>query len=301
MVPHLLDSTPGVERVPWVSKQITVARTTSRQGIGLHGGQQVRLELRPAAANAGVVFFDLRDPAAPGIPALVDRVVDGRLATSLGDGRRVIRTVEHLLAAVWALGVDNLEVWLDADEPPVLDGSAIGWVEALHHAGRTEQDAARRTLQVVRPFELRRGLSRIAVSPSPTLALSTTIAFAHPVVGEQSFEVCLDNGAFEHSVARARTFGFEADVQAMHAAGLARGGSLDNAVVFGAEDVLNEGGLYWPDEPVRHKTLDLVGDLSLLGRPLRARVEAERPGHTVNHSFVEALLAAEDVWVMVDA
>lgn len=282
-----------------MSKQVTVARSTRRDGIGLHSGQPVHLELRPAEPHSGVRFYDLREPGAPGIPALVAHAVGAHLATTLGHEGRRVGTVEHLLAAVYGLGIDNLEVWLDADEPPVLDGSAQGWVAALREAGRRELEARREVLRVTRPLEVRLGESVLEVTPSSCLELSTGIDFSHPAVGEQHLEVCLENGAFERELAGARTFGFEAEVAAMHAAGLARGGSLDNAVVFGEGGVLNEEGLRWPDEPVRHKALDLLGDLSLLGRPLQGRVRAVRPGHAVNHAFVQALLAAPEHWELV--
>lgn len=290
--------TPGAQRVP-VSKQVTVARVTRREGIGLHSGEAVHLELRPGPADSGVRFYDLRDPEAPGIPARVSHAVDARLATTLGLDGRTVRTVEHLLAAVYGLGIDDLEVWLDADEPPVLDGSAQGWVEALREAGRRTLDAPRQVLRVTRELEVRQGESALRVSPAPRLELCTDIAFSHPGVGEQHLDVSLENGAFERELAAARTFGFEAEVAAMHAAGLARGGSLDNAVVFGDRGVLNPSGLRWPDEPVRHKALDLLGDLSLLGRPLLGRVCAVRPGHAVNHAFVEALLQSPEHWELV--
>jgi len=266
--------------------QITVTRSVSLDGVGLHSGDAVKVRLDPAPPGTGVRFRHLDEPDRPPLPATIDAAVDARLATTLGqDGWRVV-TVEHLLSAVWGMGIDNLDVWLDGEELPILDGSALGWVAALDRAGRTRQEVPRRGLVVDAELVVTEGASRIRVTPAETLELAVEIDFDHPAIGRQSIDVRLDPDTFQRELAWARTFGFAAQVEAMRAAGLARGGSLDNALVFGELGPINEGGVRGAGEVVRHKALDLLGDLALLGRPLRARVEAVRPGHAINQRIV---------------
>ncbi len=272
--------------------QFTVNRSVSLDGVGLHNGDAVKVRLDPAPPGTGVRFRHLGYPERPPLPATIDVAVDARLATTLGqDGWRV-STVEHLLSAVWGLGIDNLDVWLDGDELPVLDGSALGWVAALDGAGRARQDARRTGWVVDTEIAVHDGASSIRVTPAESLELAVAIDFDHPAIGRQSIDICLSPDTFQRELAWARTFGFAAQVEAMRAAGLARGGSLENALVFGELGPINEGGVRGAGEVVRHKALDLVGDLALLGRPLRARVEAVRPGHAINQRLV-ALVRAQ--------
>jgi UDP-3-O-[3-hydroxymyristoyl] N-acetylglucosamine deacetylase len=289
--------------------QSTIARKVVSRGFGLHSGEGVEMTLRPAPAESGIVFV-LRDTAqvdgdehhAAGIevPASIQRVYSSSRATTLAaevdpsDGRppRLIATVEHLLAAIFALDIHNLRIEVSGSEIPVMDGSAAPFVVALRSAGRVTQDAPRRELEVAEPFEIREGDRSIRVEPANELSISYGIDFDHPKIGRQFFEVLkLDDKIFEQEIAPARTFGFLHEVEALRKAGLAIGGSLDTAVVLDEEEVLNEGGLRWPDEFVRHKVIDLVGDLALLGARPNAHIKVERGGHHLHHRLVEELAA----------
>ncbi len=277
-------------------RQTTLARPVTSRGIGVHSGQPVRLTVRPAEAGTGVVFVraDLDDR--PSLPARAAFVVDTRLATTLGSGPARISTVEHLLAALSGVGIDNAVVEVDAPEVPIMDGSAALWVTLLAAAGRTELDAARPTLVVDRRLTLRDGAREITVEPADRLEVHYEISFEHAAIPAQSLALAIDPRSFAEQLAPARTFGFLREVEALKARGLARGGSLENAVVIGPDRILNPEGLRFPDEFVRHKALDLVGDLALLGLPLRGRVAVARGGHALHTQLVAALLADESAW-----
>jgi UDP-3-O-[3-hydroxymyristoyl] N-acetylglucosamine deacetylase len=277
-------------------RQATVARPITSRGIGVHSGREVRLTILPAAAGSGVTFVRTDLPDAPLIPARGDRVVDTRLATTLGQGAARVSTVEHLLAAFAGVGIDNATVRLDGDEVPIMDGSAAPWVTLLAGAGRMELDGPRPTLVVDRRVSVREGEREIAVEPSPRYEIAYDIAFEHAALPAQSIDLVVDPARFASELAPARTFGFLADVEALKARGLARGGSLANAVVVGPDRILNPEGLRFPDEFVRHKALDLVGDLALLGLPLRGRVTVARGGHQLHVALVAALLADPSAW-----
>jgi len=283
-------------------KQSTIAHTVVSAGLGLHSGEAVELTLRPAPAESGIVFVLLSaDPdAGVEIPASIERVYSSSRATTLAaegdsnEGRPPphIATVEHLLAAIFALDIQNLRIEVSGSEVPVMDGSALPFVVALRSAGRVMQDASLRAFEVDEPFEIREGDRSIRVEPADELSISYGIDFDHPKIGRQFFEVLkLDDKVFEQELAPARTFGFLHEVEALRKAGLAMGGSLGTAVVLDEQGVLNEGGLRWPDEFVRHKIIDLVGDLALLGARPRAHIAVERGGHRLHHQLVEALAA----------
>jgi UDP-3-O-[3-hydroxymyristoyl] N-acetylglucosamine deacetylase len=279
--------------------QSTIARRTSCRGRGLHSGREVGLVLEPAAADSGVVFV-LRDGRRAGrrveIPARVDAVRETTRATTLAqagdaasDAPRVT-TVEHLLAAISAASIDNLRVEIDGDEIPGMDGSAAPFVELLARAGRIRQPAPRALLSVRRSCEVRRGDRWIRAEPASNLRISYAIDFPHPLIGRQTFELsALDQAGFARELAPARTFGFAHEVEALRASGLATGADLDNALVLDDEGVLNATGTRWPDEFVRHKVVDLLGDLVLLGAPLHAHVQVEKGGHGLHHALVRAL------------
>jgi UDP-3-O-[3-hydroxymyristoyl] N-acetylglucosamine deacetylase len=274
-----------------MARQATVARSITTRGVGVHSGQSVRLAIQPAPAGSGVTFVRTDLPDAPRIPARADLVVDTRLATTLGrDGVR-LSTVEHLLAALAGVGIDNATVEVDGPEVPIMDGSAAPWVTLLAAAGRRELDAPRTTLVVDRRVAVREGDREIAVEPSAHLEIAYEIAFEHAAIPAQSLRMVVNPARFASELAPARTFGFLAEVQALKARGLARGGSLDNAVV-----VLNPEGLRFPDEFVRHKALDLVGDLALIGLPVRGRVMVARGGHRLHAALLAALLADRSAW-----
>jgi len=263
----------------------TIGRAVSVAGIGLHGGQSVRVELRPAAPGACRAFTQAgRSP----IPATLDRVCDAHLATRLAGDGWTVRTVEHLLAAAFALDIDDLEVEVIGDELPVLDGSAQGWLEALDRAGLVDGAGRPDQFRVSAPVLVRDGDRWARLEPHDGLDLHAEVCFDHPAVGHHRVHFDGTAAAFRRDIAPARTFGFAPDVAALRAAGLARGGSLDNAVVFGDDGPLNPSGLRFPDEPARHKMLDLCGDLALLGARLRGRLTTTRPGHALTHALLRA-------------
>ncbi|GEJ56110.1 UDP-3-O-acyl-N-acetylglucosamine deacetylase [Anaeromyxobacter diazotrophicus] len=269
--------------------QRTVARKVTCRGVGLHSGRPASLTLAPAAPDAGVTFF--RRDLGVEIPARAEHVVDTQLSTSLGLGPARVATVEHVLAALTGMGVDNCRVELDGPEIPILDGSAAPFVYLLQEAGVRTQRAGKRFLIVKRPVEAREGDKVARVEPAPELSVRFTVDFGHPLITDQTFSFVFSDRVFAREVARARTFCFLRDVERMQAAGLALGGSLDNAIVVDEFSILNPGGLRYPDEFARHKVLDAMGDLSLLGMPLIATFTARRSGHALNQALVKKLLA----------
>ncbi len=258
------------------------------------------VRLLPAPPDTGLSFTDADRPDIPPLPARYDRVLDTRLATTLGDGRFKVATVEHLLAALLAEGIDNAVIEVSGEEVPVLDGSAAPWVEQIRAAGRVDQAAPRRTLVITAPVEVTDGDRTARLLPCDGLEVSATIIFDHPTIGTQQLDLHLQNGTFGHELAWARTFGFLAEVEAMHRMGLALGGGLDNAVVYDGTGVVNPDGLRSPDEAVRHKLLDMVGDLALAGVAVQGRFEAIRPGHALNQALVAALFASPESWELVE-
>jgi len=270
-------------------------------GIGLHSGRKVQMSLRPAPANSGIVFH--RTDLNIDIPARFDAVVDTRLCTVLGTPDARIGTVEHVCAALSACGIDNAIVAVDGPEVPVLDGSAAPFVFLIDCAGITEQDAPRREIEILRTVSVTDGESFVELRPATLdgMELAVSIDFGAAAIGRQSLSVRMGESLFRHGLAKARTFALAADIAGLQAAGLAQGGSLDNAVVVDGARVLNPGGLRMPDEFVRHKALDLVGDLALAGARLRARVVAHRPGHSLNNLALRALFADPEAWGWVDA
>jgi UDP-3-O-[3-hydroxymyristoyl] N-acetylglucosamine deacetylase len=278
--------------------QHTLARSVCVEGVGIHSGLRVRLELHPGAPGSGWRFLrrDVADRD-PWVRASAEAVVETRLSTVLAnaDGVRVA-TVEHLAAALAALGVDNVLVALDGPELPILDGSASEWVALIDAAGLAVQAAPRRRFVLRRPLRIRLGESSAILIPAEHPRYSVSIEFPERLIGHQHLDFELDAEVFRRDIAPARTFGFLRDIERLLAEGLARGGSLDNAVVVDGERVLNPGGLRFPDEFVRHKLLDLIGDLALIGAPIMAHVIAHRPGHALNNRILRALVA-EDLLV----
>jgi UDP-3-O-[3-hydroxymyristoyl] N-acetylglucosamine deacetylase len=268
--------------------QQTIRTPVSMAGIGLHSGTQVRMTLRPAAANTGIIFR-----AADGtmIPAAPDHVVDTRSATTLGAFGAKVRTVEHLMAAASALGIDNLLVEVDAEELPAADGSAKPFVDLIYTAGRASLAAPRRPIVVTEVIRVGDENRWLQVLPSDGLRISYTLDNRHPVIGLQVTSLAVTEASFVEEIAAARTYGFLRDVPMMRQNGLARGGSLDNAIVVGKRIVLNDS-LRFADEFVRHKVLDLVGDLAVLGRPVRGHVIGRNAGHALNHQLVVAIQEA---------
>jgi UDP-3-O-[3-hydroxymyristoyl] N-acetylglucosamine deacetylase len=280
--------------------QHTIAEKIACTGIGLHSGEPVQLTLRPARAGSGVVFVRTDLPTPVDIPARPDSVTATRYATTLGRGRATVGTVEHLLAAVYSLGIDNLRVEVHGPEIPVMDGSSASFVFLLRAAGLFEQPVPRARLRVQRPIEIRDGERRIRIEPGAGLRISYAIDYVHPAIARQQLtDLVLDADTFERELCRARTFGFLHEVQTLWQNGLARGGNLDNTVVLDEERVLNRDGLRWSDEFVRHKVLDLVGDLALLGLPVEGHVIVERGGHALHQRLLGELLANRQAWRVV--
>jgi UDP-3-O-[3-hydroxymyristoyl] N-acetylglucosamine deacetylase len=245
------------------------------------------------------VRSDLSHPVE--IPARPEFVTSTRFATTLGRGDVGVSTVEHLLAAVYSLGIDNVRVEVDGPEVPVMDGSSASFVFLLRAAGIFEQRAEQARLRIRRPIEVRDGERRIRIEPGRGLRIHYEVDYAHPAIGRQTLRgFHLDEESFEREICRARTFGFLHEVEALWRHGLARGGSLDNTVVLDEKRVLNRDGLRWPDEFVRHKALDLIGDLALLGLPLDGHVRVERGGHALHQALLAEILATPTAWITTE-
>lgn len=280
--------------------QQTIAQFQTISGIGLHSGRTIRMVLRPAEAGTGIVFHRREGDRTVDIEALSCNVVDTRLATVLGKGGLSVSTVEHLLAALRVLGIDNLHVDIDGPEVPVLDGSAAPFVEQLLAAGVRPLNRSRKYLSIRKEITINDGDKRITLVPSRFFRVSCGIAFAHPCIAAQHHTFTVTPEAFRKEIAPARTFGFLHEVEYLKANGLARGGSLENAVVIGDDRIINPEGLRFHDEFVRHKILDAIGDFSLVGYPILGHIKAEKPGHDINHRAVEAILAAPDSWKLIE-
>ncbi|MGV0759086.1 UDP-3-O-acyl-N-acetylglucosamine deacetylase [Tistrella mobilis] len=284
-----------------VVRQRTLAVPMRCSGVGLHSGAPVDMVLRPAAADTGIIFRRT-DMGGVVVPARHDTIVNTRLCSMLGvpaTGDRpaaTVSTVEHLMAALAAMGIDNLIIDIDGPEVPVMDGSSRPFIQVIERAGMIEQPAARRFIEVLKPVELVQGSSVVRLLPADRWTLDVTIDFANPVIGRERIVIDLTARGFSSELAAARTFGFAHEVEQMRAAGLGRGGSLDNAVVVEGDRVLNPEGLRYADEFVRHKALDAVGDLYLAGAPLLARFEGMAPGHGVNNALLHALFADPTAW-----
>ena len=301
-----------------VGHQNTLASPVSLSGIGLHTGAPVALRLCPAPANTGIVFRRT-DLEGFEIEALARNVARVSYATSLMKKGVLISTTEHLLSALAASGVDNVYVEIDNLEVPIMDGSALPFFRLIQQAGLRRQRAWRTYAKVVKPVEVINGAKRMAVYPSDRLSVTYQIGFPHPLIGEQSFTYnpgkydpgeynTGGNGArnvkvratsYETEIAPARTFGFINEVEKLRRNGLVRGGSLENAVVLAEDGVMNPEGLRFPDEFCRHKILDLIGDLVMLGRPLIGRIVAERAGHAMHAALVQQLLRQKSAWTLV--
>lgn len=277
--------------------QRTLRRQISCAGIGLHSGNKVTLTLKPAPAGTGILFR--RVDLGVDIPATVAHVTGIQYATVLGKDGATVETVEHLLAALTSASIDNVIVELNQREVPIMDGSAAPFLYLLHEAGVKRLAALRQYLKVLRPVTVSSGDKRVAVYPSDHFKISYTISFDHPLLRHQSRTARITEQSFAEDLAPARTFGFLKEVEWLRQQGLALGGSLDNAVVIGDMGVLN--ALRFEDEFVRHKILDAVGDLTLLGRPLLGHVVAHRAGHALHTSLAARLLEDADAWCLVEA
>ncbi|WP_332777263.1 UDP-3-O-acyl-N-acetylglucosamine deacetylase [Polaromonas sp.] len=285
--------------------QRTLKSLTKAVGVGLHSGQRVELTLRPAAPDTGIVFRRVDLPQPVDIVISAQAVTDTRLASTISSGSAKVHTVEHLMSACAGLGIDNLYVDITAEEVPILDGSASSFVFLLQSAGIALQAAPKRFIRVLRSVEVREGEGATAkwarLSPYNGYKLSFEIDFDHPAVDStgQRVEFDMSSGSYTRDIARARTFGFTKDVEMMRSNGLALGGGLDNAIVMDDYKVLNSDGLRYNDEFVKHKILDAMGDLYLIGKPLLAAYSAFRSGHALNNKLLRELLLHEDAYEVV--
>jgi UDP-3-O-[3-hydroxymyristoyl] N-acetylglucosamine deacetylase len=285
--------------------QRTLKSSIQCTGIGVHTDQRVAMTLKPGAPNSGIVFrrVDVKNGGRE-IKAVHANVVDTRLCTVLGNDAQVrVGTIEHLMAAFAGLGIDNAVVEIDGSEVPIMDGSAAPFVFLIECAGTMIQAAPRRVIQVLKPVVVEDGDRRVMLTPAAEPMLECSIHYAHPLIGDQRVSVRLNPGNFKIELGRARTFCLEEDVARMRAAGLAQGGSLDNAVVIGRSRVLNDDGLRYDNECVRHKALDCLGDFYLAGAAILGAIESVRSGHALNHRALGTLLADRQAWrhVTLDA
>jgi UDP-3-O-[3-hydroxymyristoyl] N-acetylglucosamine deacetylase len=284
--------------------QTTIANPVQRRGVGLHSGQSAVMTLRPAPPGTGIAFVraDISDRDNR-IAASALGVTSARLGTNVSNSVGVsVATVEHFLAACFGMGLDNVEAVLDGPEAPIFDGSSRPWCELIGEAGLTGQGVPARALCVLKPVEVREGDKWVRLSPGEGFSAHVTIDFPSRAIGRQEIRFHMTPGAFAREVAFARTFGFAHEVEKLRAIGLARGGSMDNALVIDGDTVLNPEGVQVPDEFVRHKLLDVIGDLYLAGGRIEGAYEGEQPGHALNNRLLRALFAdpASHAWRELD-
>jgi UDP-3-O-[3-hydroxymyristoyl] N-acetylglucosamine deacetylase len=280
-------------------RQRTVAHEVSCRGIGLHSGRKVKLTIRPAAPNSGISFERVDISPIHSVKASFDNVVATNMATTIGLDGHSICTIEHLMAAFFGTGIDNALVQIDGEEIPIMDGSAAPFVLLLKNAGVAIQDCNKRFLLVKRPITVEDGNRSVHLYPSNELKITYRIDFDHPLIKDQAYEICFSESTFVQQISKARTFGFLRDVEILKSNGLAKGGSLDNAIVVDEFGVLNEDGLRYKDEFVRHKILDFIGDLAILGPTVIGHFVVERSGHSLNQKLLKEFMAQEDYWEAV--
>ena len=277
--------------------QTTLARSIECEGIALHSGKKVALCLKPAGPDTGIVFRRMDLPKNPEIKAMWQNVVDTRLCTTLGNGDGIgVSTVEHLMAALSGCHIDNAIVEVNGSELPAMDGSAQPFVFLLECAGIKKLDASRSIIEILKPIKVESEFGLVSLSPSECFSVGFEIEFEDEAVSYQKIDVTLVNGAFKKEIARARTFGFVQEVEALRASGFARGGNLDNAIVVDGKTILNSGGLRYKDEFVRHKVLDAVGDLYLSGAPILGSYFGSRAGHQMTNRLLRRLFADRSAW-----
>ena len=278
--------------------QKTLRNSISCTGVGLHGGKLINMKLTPAPVNSGIVFkrTDVA-PAVAEIPALYNTVSDLMMCTTVENEAHIkVATVEHLMAALSGCGIDNVIVELDGPEVPVMDGSSAPFVFLIECADVIDQEAPRRYIKVLKEVEVNEGAAKANLSPADNISIAFEIDFENPRIGKQNCSFSLRNGTFKNELSRARTFGFLSEFEQLKKLGLAKGGSLDNAIVLSGPDILNEEGLRYDDEFVRHKALDAIGDLYLAGAPIIGEFYGFRSGHALNNKLLHAFLSDKDAW-----
>ncbi|MEW6265486.1 MAG: UDP-3-O-acyl-N-acetylglucosamine deacetylase [Thermodesulfobacteriota bacterium] len=280
--------------------QRTLNDSISCLGIGLHSGDKIKMTLRPAPAGTGIRFYRTDLPGAPEIRASLDNVIHTRLATTLSQNGAVVGTVEHILSTLTGLGVDNVRVELSGPEVPIMDGSAAPFVHLLKSVGVKPQSEFKKFYVIKQPITVTEGDKFVTVYPASEFTIDYSISFDHPLIRNQAFKFTFSDMAFERELSRARTFGFLKDVEYLKKNGLARGGSLANAVVIDHYRILNQDGLRYDDEFIRHKILDFIGDISLIGAPIIGMFMASKSGHTLNHNLLTKLKASPWAWEQVE-
>jgi len=280
-------------------KQRTLMRSISCTGIGLHTGKKVNLTIRPASINTGIKFRRMDIPGKPFIPVKLSNIFDTNRATNISNNGYKVQTIEHLMAAFYGLGIDNAIVEVDAPEVPAMDGSAAPFVFMIQDAGIKEQDAFKKFIVIKKPFKIEDGDRMICIYPSKELQIEYTIDFDHPLLKEQTYKFVFSTKAFIKEISRARTFGFLSEVETLKKLGYAKGGSLDNAIVLDKFRVINPEGLRFEDEFVRHKILDFVGDLSIIGKPIIGRFVVKKSGHSLNHFMLKKLIRSRSYWKII--
>jgi UDP-3-O-[3-hydroxymyristoyl] N-acetylglucosamine deacetylase len=277
--------------------QRTIKNEVSFEGIGLHTGKHSRVTLKPASRDTGITFIRTDKPAV--IKAHVGAVIDTAFATTIGINGVKIRTVEHMLAALAGLGIDNLIIEVAGPEIPILDGSSTELISIILEAGIAKQGKKRPYMRILKPFVFEDGLAHIAAFPYYGSKITHSIFFHHNGIGEQRISIDITEENFVTEIAPARTFGFLKDIEYLRSNGLAKGGSLDNAVVMGEHGVINASGLRFKDEFVRHKVLDSIGDFSLIGFPIYGHIVASKSGHSSNVKFLKKLMSAPETWDII--
>lgn len=276
--------------------QKTLARPVNVEGIGVHSGKQTTLSIHPAPENHGIKFRRVDLPGTQDIQALFKRVVDTSLATVLGTNGAIVSTVEHLMASFAGLGIDNALVEIDEYEIPIMDGSARIFTRMIKDNGLVEQNAPKHFFIIKKPFEVVQQDKKVIASPASSFKITCNIEFDHPLIKKQSISFDRDKDDFEKKISAARTFGFIKDMELLKKFSLGKGGSLDNAIIIDKDRILNDEGLRYPDEFVRHKLLDSLGDFSLLGMPILGHIVTHKSGHTLNHLFIKTFLENKDAW-----
>ena len=279
--------------------QKTIENEINCKSVGLHSGRKINMTIKPAGVDEGIVFFRSDLPGSDGIRAECTNVSDTTLATTLGTNGTRVSTVEHLLSALFGMGIDNAIIETDSCEIPIMDGSSLPFVAFLKDAGIKSQGKSKKFVRIKKPVSVSDNEGRVAILPSPEFRITYDIDFRHPLIGKQSYDMIFSHNTYEKNICTARTFGFLQEVEYLQAKGLALGGSLNNAIVLDDEKIINKEGLRSPDEFVKHKVLDAIGDLSLLGMPIIGHFVAYKSGHGLNNLLLRKLLDHRECWEMV--
>ncbi len=277
-------------------KQKTIARNVGLSGTGVHSGKKNNITIKPAPENHGIKFQRVDLPGTAPIQALFKRVVDTSLATVIGTNGAIVSTIEHLMGSFAGLGIDNALVEMDEYEMPIMDGSAREFTQVFEAAGIVAQNLPKHFMIMKKKVRVEEQDKYVEVVPAPCFKITCSIDFDHPLIGKQKITFDRAKNNFEQEVSHARTFGFVKDIELLKRFSLGKGGSLDNAIILDKDKILNEDGLRYPDEFVRHKLLDSLGDFSLLGMPIQGHIISHKSGHTLNHKFIRQLLENTDAW-----